>query len=141
MTDTTPATPPPAAAPAGRLRPWLWFVAWFVVGALFCLGLLAIMTIGVFVLAVAVIAAIVLATRPGSARGLPGLLSGLALPVLYVAYLNRSGPGTVCHAISGGTECTDEWSPWPWLVIGLVLLAAGVVLMVILTIDKRPRSA
>ena len=60
--------------------------------------------------------------------GLPGLVSGLSLPLFFVAYLNRAGPGTICRAIGAqGQECIDEWSPWPWLAIGVVLLIGGFV--------------
>jgi hypothetical protein len=27
----------------------------------------------------------------------------------------------------GGVHCTDDWSPWPWLGIGLLLVVAGAV--------------
>ena len=59
--------------------------------------------------------------------GLPGLISGLSLPLFYVAFLNRSGPGTVCTSTATSQSCVDEWSPWPWLAIGIVLLVSGCV--------------
>jgi hypothetical protein len=107
------------------------------VGAWFCLGFLAILRIGIFVMPVAAIAAVMLATRRGSASGLASLLSGLALPFLWVAYLNRSGPGTISTAIPNGTQCTDEWSPWPWLAVGLLLVAGSVSPMFRLTSSRR----
>jgi len=108
---------------------WSSFAAWFAVGAGLSLGILGAMSIGVFVLPVAVAAAVVLATRHRGGDGLIGLVSGLGVPLLYVAYLNRSGPGMICTANSaGGQSCTEEWSPWPWAVLGAVLLLGGVVL-------------
>jgi hypothetical protein len=115
----------------GRLRPstraWAFFVAWAVIGAAYCLSILGALSIGVFVLPVALIATGFIATRRGGATGLLGIVAGLGLPLLYVALLNRRGPGTVCTAVHGGQSCSDEWSPWPFLVAGLVPLVASTV--------------
>jgi hypothetical protein len=102
-----------------------WFIAWMLVGAGYSLGVLGALSIGLYVLVVTVAATIVLATRRGSRVGLPGLISGLSLPLFYVAFLNRSGPGTVCTSTATSQSCVDEWSPWPWLVVGIVLLVSG----------------
>jgi hypothetical protein len=74
----------------------IWFIAWMLMGAGYAIGILGALSIGPYVLVIAVAATIVLATRTGSRVGLPGLISGLSLPLFYVAFLNRSGPGTVC---------------------------------------------
>jgi len=111
-----------------RDRAWRWFVAWAAVGGGYLLALLSALSIGIFVLPVVVVVTIVLARRPGAVVGVLGIVSGLGLPLLYVAWLNRDGPGTVCTATGSGTDCTDEWSPWPWLVLGLVVVAAGILL-------------
>jgi bacteriorhodopsin len=58
-----------------------------------------------------------------------GLLSGVGMLALYIAYLNRHGPGEVCGHSVTDHHCTTEWSPWPWLFVGVLLLAAGVVLL------------
>jgi hypothetical protein len=108
---------------------WELFAAWLAVGAGLSLGILGAMSIGLFVLPVAVAAAVVLAIRYRGGDELIGLVSGLGVPLLYVAYLNRSGPGMICTANSaGGQSCTDEWSPWPWVALGAMLLIGGVVL-------------
>lgn len=104
-----------------------WFIAWAAVGAGYALGILAALSIGVLVLAVAVVATVVLARRPQARVGLTGLVSGLGLPLLYVAFLNRAGPGIVCTTTSTKSSCTDEWSPWPWLLIGVALVVVGCV--------------
>jgi hypothetical protein len=83
--------------------------------------------LGPYILVITVAATIVLATHTGSRVGLPGLISGLSLPLFYVAFLNRSGPGTVCSSTATSRSCVDEWSPWPWLAIGIVLLVSGCV--------------
>ena len=74
----------------------IWFIAWMLTGAGYALGILGALSIGPYVLVITVAATIVLATRTGSRVGLPGLISGPSLPLFYVAFLNRSGPGTVC---------------------------------------------
>ena len=121
--------------PAG----WPWFAAWLLVGAGLALALLGAMTIGIFVLPVVTVVAVLLATRRPSHVGWPGLISGLSLPLFYVAYLNRDGPGEVCRAFaSGGGECKEEWSPLPWIAVGLVLLVAGVVVFIATTRSRDP---
>ncbi|HMC38168.1 MAG TPA: hypothetical protein VKI19_00810 [Acidimicrobiales bacterium] len=108
---------------------WVWFAAWALVGAAWCAAVLAVASVGVFLLPVALIATLIL-VRTSSGRGLVGLVSGLAVPLLYVSYLNREGPGNVCHADGSGQSCVEEWTPWPWLAAALVLLAIGVVAFV-----------
>ncbi|MGW2647083.1 hypothetical protein ACWC2T_19635 [Streptomyces sp. NPDC001393] len=114
-----------------RSRLWPWFGAWFTVGALASLGVLTVLTIGVFLLPVTLAAAVLVATRRGSRAGLPGLLSGLGVPLLYVAFLNRGGPGDVCTTTANSQSCVDEYNPWWWLAAGVVLLLAGVVVGVV----------
>lgn len=107
------------------MRAWGWFVAWLVVGAGYGVALVGALTIGVLVLPVAVAATVAVASR-SHGRGMPGLASGLGAPLLYIAYLNRSGPGLVCTAVGrSGQRCMDEGSPWPWVAAGLVLLVGG----------------
>jgi hypothetical protein len=102
-----------------------WFIAWAGVGAGYAFRILAALTIGVFVLAMAAVATAALARRPQARAGLTGLLSGLGLPLLYVAFLNRAGPGLVCTTTVTSQTCGEEWSPWPWLLIGTGLVAGG----------------
>ena len=99
-------------------RRWRWFVAWFLVGALYALAVLGALTIGIFVLPVAVVATVLLARVPTARIGSTGLVSGAGLPLLYVAWLNRDGPGTVCTSTSSSSSCIDEWSPWPFVAVG-----------------------
>ncbi|MGW2827031.1 hypothetical protein ACWC24_39560 [Streptomyces sp. NPDC001443] len=117
-----------------------WFCVWFVVGALGSLGVLTVLTIGPFLLPVAVAAAALLAVRRGSSAGLPGLVSGLGVPLLYVSFLNREGPGNVCTTTASGQSCVDEFDPWPWLAAGAVLLLAGIVLAVVLRRRTDPAA-
>ncbi len=123
---------------------WGWFGAWLLVGTAASLGVLSILTIGIFVLPIAGIACIVLLSRRASIIGLPGFLSGLSLPLFYVAYLNRDGPGTVCDVTrGGGSSCTDEWSPWPFFALGVLLFLAGIAIFVVVqrNRDRPPHLA
>ncbi len=111
-------------------RPRIWpFFAWAAVGAGACLALLGVLSIGLFVLPLVLAALIALLLWPGGRTvAALGAISGLGLVPLFVAYLNRGGPGDVCTtSVSGGQSCTSEWSPWPWLGAGLALVALGAV--------------
>lgn len=122
----------------GRVVNWGWFLGWLVLGACVAVGLAAILTVGLVLLLLAAVAAGFL-LRKGPRNAIAGSLTGLALPLFYLAYLNRSGPGTVCHATSGGQTCTDEYTPIPFLVCGVILFAAGFLIFIML--DRRSSSA
>ncbi|MBO0823037.1 MAG: hypothetical protein J2P27_04145 [Actinobacteria bacterium] len=116
-----------------------WFGLWAVAGAAGALGVLTVLSIGVFVLPAALALGAVLAWRAPRQLAGPGIVTGLGLPLLYVGYLNRSGPGTICTAVPGGQNCIQETSPWPWVGVGLVLVLAGVVLALAAS-RRRPRA-
>lgn len=109
-------------------RSWPAFFAWLLVGAAFMVGVLSILTVGVPILLVAVVASVVLGLSKRARTGVPGLVAGLAGPLFYVAYLNRSGPGQVCTTTADVTSCVEQWSPWGWIAAGVVLLVAGAAL-------------
>ena len=105
---------------------WGWFVAWFALGVSWVLTVLGAFTIGILVLPIAVGRTIFLATRRHAGNGIAGLISGLGVPLLLVAWLNRQGPGTICTTSrNGGQSCVDESNPWPWLAIGVALVVLG----------------
>lgn len=110
----------PASSPG---RDSWWFAVWAAIGGLFALSLLAGFTIGMFILAVPAIATVALLRVPNASVGRSGLISGVSLPLLFVAFANRHGPGTNCNATR--FRCHDEWSPWPWLLAGIIVAAAG----------------
>ena len=109
-------------------REWRWYAAWLAVGALYAIAILGVFTIGVFVLPVAVVATVLLVRSPRSLLGRPGVLAGASFPLLYVAFLNRDGPGDVCSRNAHGGSCTQEWSPWPFLLLAAALIAVSVFL-------------
>ncbi len=118
-------------------RSWGWFGAWLLVGVAYGVALVGILTIGIFVLPVAIIGTVILARLPSSLRGVSGLVAGLGLPPLYVAYLNRGYGGPACSTSGSAAahtlalQCTQPLDPWPWLAAGLVLVVAGVVVFVV----------
>jgi hypothetical protein len=119
---------------------WGWFLAWFFAGALCALAVLGALTIGIFVLPIAGVLIVFLATRRHAVDGVAGLISGLGLPVLFVAYLNRDGPGNICTSTATSTTCMEEWSPWPWLLIGVGVIALGVAVFVWSTRRRAARG-
>ena len=83
------------------------------------------LTIGLFVLPIPVLATVLLGRHQEARRGTLGLVAGIALPHFYVSVLDHNGPGMICSPIEGGTACTEQTSPWPWFAAGLTFLALG----------------
>jgi hypothetical protein len=111
------------------MRAFGWFLAWSAVGGAYAMVLAGALTIGICFLPVAVIATILLARTRRSFPGLVGLIAGPGLLLVYIGYLNRGGPGLGCVTNGGGDQvCTQRYSPWPFLVIGLVLMLGSVAL-------------
>jgi hypothetical protein len=111
-----------------RPRPLLWpFFAWAAAGAGACVAVLSALSTGVFVtpLVIAATAALLRWPRSRTSAAL-GAVSGLGLVLLYVAGLNRGGPGEVCSTIPGGQTCVTQWSPWPWFGAGIALFTLGI---------------
>jgi hypothetical protein len=77
---------------------------------------------------VATTVAIVFALRrnPNPLVGRLGVFTGMALPLFFVAFNNRHGPGNVCNGAR--LRCHEEWSPWPWRGAAVVLLGIGMTL-------------
>jgi len=100
-----------------------WFWAWAAVGAAGAAGLVSL---GPIALVPATIAAAAMARSPSSLRSLFGLLAGAGLPCLFVAYVQRDGPGTTCWHTATASGCDQHLDPIPWLVAGGLLVAAAV---------------
>ena len=101
-------------------------MAWLIVGAAYAFSFLSFT--GLFIMPIAILLTVLLARIPTSSSGVPGLISGLGMPLLLIAYFNREGPGTICHSTATTYSCADEWSPWPWLIVGVILLIAGLLI-------------
>lgn len=81
--------------PITSRKPWIYFIIWMLVGGAWAMAIVGALSIGIFFIPVAIIATVFLVRKPSSRRGIPGLLAGLALPLFYVAYLNRDRKSVV----------------------------------------------
>jgi hypothetical protein len=69
------------------------------------------------------------------------------MPCLYIAYLNRDGPGNVCTAYAhGGQSCTQEYSPLFWAGVAAALITTGLIMFMVQrhrhhTMPQAARSA
>jgi amino acid transporter len=110
---------------ARRGAGWGWFLVWAVLGSAAALGTVSL---GPLLLLPAALLGVFLWRRPVARRSAFGLLTGAGTLLLYVAWVQRDGPGTTCARIPpAGLRCDQHLNPLPWLVIGLALLVAGVV--------------
>ena len=57
--------------------------------------------------------------------------AGVGAVLLYVAWVQRRGPGTICSHAAGSLQCKQYLSPIPWLVGGAVLVLTGLVAMLV----------
>jgi hypothetical protein len=101
-----------------------WFWAWTVVGAG---GALAAVSLGPLLLVPAAALAALMFSRPSIRRSAYGLVSGAGVLLLYVAYVQRAGPGTTCWHTATSSGCDQHLNPIPWLVIGVACVVGGVL--------------
>jgi hypothetical protein len=113
-----------------RAYTWWAFGSWCVAGVGLAAGVLSILTVGFAVLFLTLAACGLLLWRVGFGPALTGIVTGGAVPVLYVAWLNRDGPGSHCTVTPTSSSCSHEWSPWPFVVVALVMVGVGVVAFV-----------
>ena len=97
---------------------WGRFAAWVALGALLGLGTLSLN----IAFALMIVGLAIFAWRREPAAF--GVVTGAGLLALWVAWLNRGGPGLACTP----TSCDQLLSPIPWLGAGIALVAAGLVL-------------
>lgn len=62
-----------------------------------------------------------------SEQSLYGLLAGAGLLCLFVAYVQRDGPGTTCWHTAMASGCDQHLDPVPWLAAGVALLVGSVI--------------
>ena len=104
------------------------YAYWLLVGALFGLGVAALLSIGLAFLLVAVVLTVIgLRTPALRDRSMLAIPAGVGLAVFYLAWLNRDGPGRVCAASGTSIICTEQVSPWPFIVVAAVLVVTPVV--------------
>jgi hypothetical protein len=101
-----------------------WFWAWALVG---CAAALGAVTLGVLGLGPAVVAGSWMSAHPAARRSAFGLLSGIAVPLLYVAWLQRAGPGTSCWHTATASGCDHPLNPLPWAVAGVAFFVGGII--------------
>ena len=103
---------------------WGAFAIWALIGAAATFGLIGY--VAVAIVPVAIVVGLAARTRwlQGSWYG---ALTGVGSILLVVAYLQRKGPGTVCWHTATASGCDDYLNPWPWLVAGVALFAAGFI--------------
>ena len=109
---------------------WFGFFAWPIVAVALVASILGMLTIGIYVLPFALLGLHVVLKWGGNRRSSVGIISGAGLPFLFVAYLNRNGPRSVCHPYGNGEECAIEKGPWLYSIMGIALVVTGVVLFV-----------
>ncbi len=121
MNQIEAAAPKPTSRPSSpALGAYLW---WLAGGALLGLGMVGLLTIGVFLLPLAIaLIAVGLLWSPLRNQSAVALVGGLAATPLYLAWLNREGPGRVCETIKDVNSCSEQWSPWPFVAVALILL-------------------
>ena len=104
-----------------------WFLAWVGVGVGFALG---VSVLGVIAVPLAVVVTVLLVVLRHADRSALGILVGVGLLSLSVAYVQRKGPGTVYWHTSTASGADQYMDPRPWLVAGVVLVVAGVALFI-----------
>lgn len=130
----------PEHAVSGRMRA-TGLSLWFAVGAAYGFCLAGLLTVGAFLLPIALAGTALLFRRRSTRGGWPGVIGGPAAALFYLAYLNRSGPGNICTTIGSGQSCMQQYAPWPFLVAALVLLGAtGITIAVRRNRDDMPRT-
>jgi hypothetical protein len=116
------------AASQPRLRAHLadcrGFWAWALIGGAAALG---VVTFGVLLLVPVLVVGGLMASRPTIRRSALGLISGAGLLLLYVAWVQRSGPGTTCWQHATASGCDQHLNPLPWLLAGIALFIGGIV--------------
>jgi hypothetical protein len=100
-----------------------WFWAWALLGLA---AALAAVSLGPILLAPVIAIAWLMASRSSIRRSAFGLLSGAGALLLYVAWVQRAGPGTTCWQTQTASGCDQHLNPLPWLIVGIALFVGGI---------------
>ena len=103
---------------------WAGFFAWAVFGAATAFGTVSFPTLALLLI---IIGGSMAVFRPALRRSWFGAMTGAGAVALYVAYVQRHGPGTVCWRTATASGCDRSLNPRPWLVVGAALVVAGFV--------------
>ena len=114
-------TDAPASPQKERLLPW--FLAWTGVGIGFAL---CVSALGPIAVPLALLVTVLLVVLRHADRSALGILVGMGLLALYVAYVQRKGPGTVYWHTSTASGADQYLDPRPWLAAGIALIIVGV---------------
>jgi hypothetical protein len=106
---------------------WGGFFVCAFLGAVAAFGLL---TLGSLALLPAALAVWLVTARSTLRRSAFGLVAGVGVVGLYVAYVQRRGPGTVCWRTATASGCDQYLNPWPWLASGVALVLVGFIIHV-----------
>ena len=101
-----------------------WFAAWILVG---CALALSTVSLGPLALLPVAVIAVLMSRQPAARRSAYGALVGVGLLLLFVAYLNREGPGTTCWERGSAMGCDQHLNPLPWLALGVAAIVGGFV--------------
>src|SRR5712691_1347393 len=117
----TAALPKTLRAHAAGCR---WFWVWALLG---CLAALGFVSLGVLVLAPVAVIGGLMASKPAIVRSAFGLLTGVGVLLLYIAWVQRAGPGTTCWRTDTASGCDQHLNPLPWLLAGIATFIGGIV--------------
>jgi hypothetical protein len=84
-------------------------------------------SLGVLLLGPVAVAWALMASRPTIRRSALGLLSGAGALLLYIAWVQRAGPGTTCWHTATASGCDEHLNPLPWLLAGVAMFGGGIV--------------
>lgn len=102
------------------------YVGYLLTGALLSFGALAVFTPLILLALPGLAIGTVLLVRRHTGADLFGLVSGLSVVPIWLAWTNRGGPTNDC-ASGSGDGCPDLAGPWPYVAVGVVLLVAGLI--------------
>ncbi|MFL5963717.1 MAG: hypothetical protein ACJ757_12575 [Gaiellaceae bacterium] len=103
-----------------------WFAAWIVVGCALAFGAISF-AVGPLVFIPAAVIAVLMVRSPAARPFAYGAPIGVGLLLLFVAYMNREGPGTTCWEDGTTMGCGQHLNPLPWLLLGVAFVVGGFV--------------